>query len=758
MVKAKTQHTPLHYASWEGNEEVCKLLIETASKQQCNITEFFNAKDHEGRTALHIACTRGHSGVVDLLLRHDVERDTVDWVTSTSPLHLAAKHGHLTLVELLILYGAVIDGRDGSLRTPLHSAAAFNRDQIVELLLENGADPEAKDMLGMTPFLLAVTLGASQSVKVLLDHGAKITATDSLLNSCLHLAIHYGKAEMVKMLLKRDEDKVSQFKDKDLKTVFHLAAGLEDSKILDILMQELPWRDLLNERDVHENTPLHIAATNGSLSCVEYFSNCPKLINDRDEHGFTALHLAASNKHIKTCELLISKGSDVTASDGNGCTALHLAVKAGSFKTVEVLLGRLLPSTLEQKDYQSNTPLHVACMHNRRDILKFLLDKGADVTARNDRNMTCLDVAIEWEAGEVAKTLVRHQRWEEVLYSTLSDGTCPMPTLIEKLPDVAEIILDKCISYSPLPPSHEDFSIIFNFIPLDPGMNDEFEKHFAPATMAVYRRERLLNHKVTQALLRWKWMILGKFVNIFNIALFAAFVILYTCLMVMERDKVNLAFPSSETTTSALEKSKSTFVKTVSHVINVFLVMQIIKEVCQMVWLRLSYFKDPSNLLDFAMFGTAWVFILPHTTGIDLYSMKTQWTAGIVGLAVGDIEAIRKTASLRSLIDQVLLVNHIMKSYPRFILRRAHRSFLEIKPNQNTFINRVALAGCDLTDGDFVDKLLSQESGTDTSSEIWHMKEMQDERRDEMIQKLQATVEAQGKLLQAMADRLKIAV
>ncbi|XP_078355954.1 transient receptor potential cation channel subfamily A member 1-like [Oculina patagonica] len=130
----------------------------------------------------------------------------------------------------------------------------------------------------------------------------------------------------------------------------------------------------------------------------------------------------------------------------------------------------------------------------------------------------------------------------------------------------------------------------------------------------------------------------------------------------------------------------------------------------------------------------------------------------LVGLAVGDIEAIRKTASLRSLIDQVLLVNHIMKSYPRFILRRAHRSFLEIKPNQNTFINRVALAGCDLTDGDFVDKLLSQESGTDTSSEIWHMKEMQDERRDEMIQKLQATVEAQGKLLQAMADRLKIAV
>lgn len=46
--------------------------------------------------------------------------EAIDLVASKSPLHLATKHGHLTLVELLVLYGAVIDSRDGSLRTPLH--------------------------------------------------------------------------------------------------------------------------------------------------------------------------------------------------------------------------------------------------------------------------------------------------------------------------------------------------------------------------------------------------------------------------------------------------------------------------------------------------------------------------------------------------------------------------------------------------------------------------------------------------------------
>ena len=87
-------------------------------------------------------------------------------------------------------------------------------------------------MLAMTPFLMAVTLGGSQSAKVLLDHGADITATDSSLNSCLILAIMYERAEMVKMLLERDTGKVlMQSKDKDLRSVFHLAAGLENPEV-----------------------------------------------------------------------------------------------------------------------------------------------------------------------------------------------------------------------------------------------------------------------------------------------------------------------------------------------------------------------------------------------------------------------------------------------------------------------------------------------------------------------------------------------
>ena len=94
--------------------------FDTASKRVSNLTEFLNMTDSEGSTALHIVSEAGYERVADLLLRHGADREAVNLVASASPLHLAAKNGHLSLVELLILYGSVVDCRNGKLRTPLH--------------------------------------------------------------------------------------------------------------------------------------------------------------------------------------------------------------------------------------------------------------------------------------------------------------------------------------------------------------------------------------------------------------------------------------------------------------------------------------------------------------------------------------------------------------------------------------------------------------------------------------------------------------
>ena len=71
--------------------------------------------------------------------------------------------------------------------------------------------------------------------------------------------------------------------------------------------------------------------------------------------------------------------------------------------------------------------------------------------------------------------------------------------------------------------------------------------------------------------------------------------------------------------------------------------------------------------------------------------------------------------------------------------------------------HRIAFAGTDISDQNFMEKLLNYRTETTNSEEDFCTQEKtRRERQDEIIHKLLATVEAQGKILKAMADRLNI--
>lgn len=51
-------------------------------------------------------------------------------------------------------------------------------------------------------------------------------------------------------------------------------------------------------KDVFGRSPLHAAAENGHVTCVEQLCvSEPGHVNDRDERGLTPLHLAARESH-----------------------------------------------------------------------------------------------------------------------------------------------------------------------------------------------------------------------------------------------------------------------------------------------------------------------------------------------------------------------------------------------------------------------------------------------------------------------------
>ena len=85
-----------------------------------------------------------------------------------------------------------------------------------------------------------------------------------------------------------------------------------------------------------------------------------------------------------------------------------------------------------------------------------------------------------------------------------------------------------------------------------------------------------------------------------------------------------------------------------------------------------------------------------------------------------------------------------------------HRLYVFMR-DKHILFHRIALAGTDLTDRNFMDKLLSYRDVTTIPEEKWCAEEAKrNAKQEETMYKLQATVEAQGKILKVMAKRLNI--
>ena len=85
---------------------------------------------------------------------------------------------------------------------------------------------------------------------------------------------------------------------------------------------------------------------------------------------------------------------------------LHVAVGKGLLAEVEGLLsGKLASLDVNQSDYESRTPLHVAVSHGNLPMVELLVSRGADVNYPDTRNRTPL---LECSKTEIQDFLKRH--------------------------------------------------------------------------------------------------------------------------------------------------------------------------------------------------------------------------------------------------------------------------------------------------------------------------------------------------------------
>lgn len=128
----------------------------------------------------------------------------------------------------------------------------------------------------------------------------------------------------------------------------------------------------------------------------------------------TPLHLSVLTDQPKLTRILMIAGCQVDIRDYRGNTALHLSAKHGNTHCARNLLTPVLyeerreagikyqtpyckiPQDLNARNYDGQTPVHLAAERGHLDILELLVNNGADINARDGKSgRTILHYAAE---------------------------------------------------------------------------------------------------------------------------------------------------------------------------------------------------------------------------------------------------------------------------------------------------------------------------------------------------------------------------
>ena len=251
---------------------------------------------------------------------------------------------------------------------------------LAKALLDAGARSDDSFQRHITPLMKAVSFDQLRTVKLLLDHGANPMAHDDQGRRPMHYIGAIGldgadRLEIVQLLVKRGA--VIDATDNDGSTpLMDIAAGCKDVRVVQFLVAH---GANVNLRSKDGNSALLMSTSFGRTETTRFLLEHGAQVNVHDQNENTPLANAAVMNSILDIKMLLALGAKVDAINRNGDTPLIYCV---SFCNS---LGADMSTSLE--------------------IMRLLIDHGADISHRNKEGDSALSLAKKVNWGEAIELL-----------------------------------------------------------------------------------------------------------------------------------------------------------------------------------------------------------------------------------------------------------------------------------------------------------------------------------------------------------------
>jgi ankyrin repeat protein len=388
--------TALAWAANRDDLETADLLIRAGAK--------VNLANDYGVTPLSMACTNRNASMVGRLLEAGADPNAAQ-ATGETPLMVCSRTGNVETVKLLLAHGADPDAKETQQgQTALIRAVAEKHPDVVRALIDGGEDVRARSKGGFTALLFAAQQGEIASARMLLAAGADVNATTPKNGTPLVVAAASGREEFAIFLLENGADPNAA--DSYGVTALHYAiprgiAGIDSVSIIFRPYSEVPPTNmpgLVKALLAHKANPnVQIAKDFPPYSRSPYALQTSLV-------GQTPFLLAAAAADIDLMRILLDGGADPHIKSRDGSTALMMAAGVGRIDEREnnrddanaleaAKLALMRGDDINAANARGRTALHGAAGIGANGLVQFLVDKDANLNAKDRRGYTPLGIA-----------------------------------------------------------------------------------------------------------------------------------------------------------------------------------------------------------------------------------------------------------------------------------------------------------------------------------------------------------------------------